>query len=162
MAGTTSGTSPPRQVDYEAMALVVAAYRVLDAYIHTTRSLPPASTAVRGSTHPHIRGPHVVDDWVHVAQLFSALMMSGNATTVELDGIPSASTSHPINLLKKMIRSSGNAAIWRIFSNIYSCATYLVSLCDPTRIQVSADSSHVVLTTLNALAKPSVGHDHCW
>lgn len=133
MAGTTSITSPPRQVDHEAMALVAAAYRVLDAYLHITKSLPPASTEAPRSSDPQSRGPHVVDDWVEVAQSFGVLMKSGAGLSVEADNSPnsSPSTGYSAGLLKKMIRSSRNAAIWRVFSNIYSCATYLVSLSDP-------------------------------
>ncbi|TEB38829.1 hypothetical protein FA13DRAFT_1785113 [Coprinellus micaceus] len=145
MAGTTSGTSLPRQVDHEAMALLVAAYRVLDAYLHTAKSHSLAPEEAPRSSHPQSRGPHVVDDWVEVAQSFGALMKSGAGLNVEVDGVSNSSppTGYSAGLLKKMIRSSRSAAIWRIFSNIYSCATYLVSLSDPASIEEP-------LTTLNA------------
>ena len=139
MAGT-SGTFTPRQVDHEAMALVVTAYHVLDAYLHTTQSLPPSPTRYQHSHHPQTRGPHVVDDWVELVQSFGALMKSGEAATVELESSSNSPTSTGASaaLLEKMINSGRNAAVWRIFFNIYSCATYLVSLCDPTGINVSS------------------------
>lgn len=142
MPGLSQGTYAPRQIDHEGMALVVAAYRVLDAYIFTTQSLPPApSTSMlpRNSSFPQIKGPHVVEDWVEVAQSFSTLMRSGEAATTELDiRIDSPpSTGHSLALLKKLVQSRRNAAIWRVFSNIYACATFLVCLCEPARVEAS-------------------------
>jgi hypothetical protein len=160
MAGTTSGTSLPRQVDHEAMALLVAAYRVLDAYLHTAKSHSLAPEEAPRSSHPQSRGPHVVDDWVEVAQSFGALMKSGAGLNVEVDGVSNSSppTGYSAGLLKKMIRSSRSAAIWRIFSNIYSCATYLVSLSDPASIEVSSNLSHALLSaiypSLNNIQEP--------
>lgn len=137
MAGT-SGPFTPRQLDHETMALVVTCYRVLDAYLLMTGSLAQASTRFQRSSHS--RGPHVVDDWVGLAISFAQLMKLEGAGTVESDGssnsLPSLRTSPASALLKKMVGSGRNAAVWRIFSNVYSCATFLVSLCDPASIQV--------------------------
>ncbi|KAJ3547141.1 hypothetical protein NMY22_g1771 [Coprinellus aureogranulatus] len=121
--GLSGGTCEPRPVDHETMALVLSAYRILDA-----TSLTPERS---------LRQPK---ECLGLANDFTRLMDAekpGGGDGAMDSGGTSRTTSDErfVALFKKMLRSRNKTSLSHIFDNFYACSVYLMSLCDPASVE---------------------------
>ncbi|KAJ3509258.1 hypothetical protein NMY22_g16352 [Coprinellus aureogranulatus] len=149
LPGLSSGTRQPRPVDHETMALVLAAYRVLDIHLLGLGVLSeaPKRPRIQPVAVSTTQSQHVVEDWTVLVRGFALLMKnSGGDRLTEFStptdgsgaGVAPASIGSFVALVKNAFKSKNNEALSRIHNNLYACSIFLASLCDPASIEVSA------------------------
>jgi hypothetical protein len=134
-------TSRPRQVDFELLAHVVSAYRVLDIHIATVDRTPDTINTRR----PHemdpekatvVEGYLSIADWTVLVADIPDLAQEGVTEGPVPAGCGVGRVSNLASLAKNWIRTGDTASISRISSHLHLCAMYLWCLCDPTSTDV--------------------------
>jgi hypothetical protein len=78
-------------------------------------------------------GFHAIPDWtallVDLPDMVGEVMDGGEITR--------SAPNDLLALAKNTIRTGDGASLSRIFANIYTCAMYLLCLCDPANVEVS-------------------------
>ncbi|KAJ3550471.1 hypothetical protein NMY22_g452 [Coprinellus aureogranulatus] len=146
LAGLSYDQTRPRPVDFENVALVVSCYRVLDAYLTRNKReglVPGPKVPRRDIPESSVKCPHVVSDWAELVNRFIDILGSGGLTSTDFDRMDNPSDSRFIIMFKNILQAGNNAAISRVFGNIYACCMYLMFLCDPSSVEEPLTVSNV-------------------
>ncbi|KAF5309694.1 hypothetical protein D9611_014704 [Ephemerocybe angulata] len=125
--------SRPRPSNFELLAQVVTGYRILDAYLALYDAYPLAPGLVSRQSGNIPDDYHVLEDWPSLVEALISL--------IEKDAFGGSEIQHSaqgpqfLALAKNQIRAQKHAAISHINSNLYTCAMYLLCMCDAGSIE---------------------------
>lgn len=127
-----AGEPSPSLADFELLAQVVSAYRMLDVYLASRQFLPLVEVSPRLTSPIGFTEYHCLYDWTQGPGELTNEM----DTDLKQEAKPESKGAF-LNLVKNKIRFGANASISLKLSNLYTCAMYALSLCSPTVEKVS-------------------------
>lgn len=125
-----------RWSDYDTLALLVAAYRVLDVHLLNSGALPLETRRASQPVYTHMHY-NPVEDWADLVLAIPPLVSYG-LTTLSSKTTSQNSADRLCNLVKKEIGATTNVSLSTISSNLHRAAMYLMYLCDKSCVSVSS------------------------